>query len=374
MRIVQVLPELNAGGVERGAVEFARYLVEAGHESVVISAGGRLVDRLQREGSQHIRLPVHRKRLGSLRQVKPLRQCLLDHAPDVIHVRSRLPAWLVWLAIGRLPRQQRPAIVSTFHGLYSINAYSAIMGRSDAVITISECVRDYILANYPKVPSTKITVIHRGVDVSVFNRSFTPPPGWREGFFKQFPALRDVPLVLMPGRLSRWKGQDGFITLMGILKRRGVSCHGVIIGGPTPGKDDYERELRSRVTAEGLDDRVTFAGHRDDIAEIYTLADVVCNLSEHPEPFGRTVIEALAVGTPVVAFDIGGPAESLKACLPQGLVEPGDLDALADHVEIMLKQPPPFDLPSQFTLPEQARKTLAVYEGLISGDPSVAPT
>jgi len=114
LRIVQVLPELNAGGLERGTVEFARYLVEAGHESVVISDGGRLVDRLQREGSQHIRLPVHRKRLRSLRQVKPLRQCLLDHAPDVIHVRSRLPAWLVWLAIGRLPRQQRPAIVSTF--------------------------------------------------------------------------------------------------------------------------------------------------------------------------------------------------------------------------------------------------------------------
>jgi len=327
-----------------------------------------MVEQLQSEGSRHVQMPVHRKRLGSLRQVGPLRRLLLGLDADIVHLRSRLPAWLAWLAIGRLPRSQRPAIVTTFHGLYSVSAYSAVMGRGDAVIAISSCVRDYILANYPRVPAEKIEVVHRGVDEAIFNRQFVPNPSWRSAFFEQFPELRDKPLVLMPGRLSRWKGQDGFITLISMLRERGVDCHGVIVGGPTPGKEPYEAELKARVQAEGLQSRITFLGHRTDIAEIYSLGAVVCNLSEHPEPFGRTVIEALALGTPVVAFDVGGPAESLKACFPQGLAAPGDLVGLGDRVESILRQPPAFDFPRQFTLSEQARKTVAVYQRLLGVD------
>ena len=138
MRIIQILPELNAGGVERGTVEFARHLVQTGHESIVISAGGRMAGRLTDEGSRHIQMPVHRKRPGSLRYVRPLRHLLMQLDADIVHLRSRVPAWLTWLAIGRMPRSKRPAIVTTFHGLYSVTAYSAIMGRGDAVIAISE--------------------------------------------------------------------------------------------------------------------------------------------------------------------------------------------------------------------------------------------
>ena len=374
MRIVQILPELNAGGVERGTVEFARHLVLTGHESIVISAGGRMTGRLTDEGSRHIQMPVHRKRLGSLRQVRPLRRLLLELDADIVHLRSRVPAWLAWLAIGRMPRAQRPAIVTTFHGLYSVNAYSAIMGRGDAVIAISEYVRDYILENYPKVPAGRISVIHRGVDESVFNRDFRPSEAWKTAFYTEFPQLRDTPLVLMPGRLSRWKGQEAFLDLMTILKQRGIACHGVVVGGPTPGKEAYERELHARVKAEALEDRVSFVGHRSDILEIYSQGAVVCNLSQHPEPFGRTVIEALALGIPAVAFDIGGPAESLRACLPQGLAPPGDLHALADRVEGMLTDPPAFSLPPQFTLAEQAGKTLAVYRQLLHEGVTASPT
>lgn len=368
MRVVQILPELNAGGVERGTVEFSRYLVDAGHEAVVISAGGRLVEQLERHGSQHILMPVHRKRLGSLRQVRPLRQKLLGLEADIVHVRSRLPAWLTWLAIGRRPRSRRPAIVSTFHGLYSTRWYSAVMGRADAVIAISDCVREYILSNYPKVPEDHIEVIHRGVDTSVFNRDFEVPSGWAKRFFEQYPRLRDKPLILMPGRLSRWKGHEAFLSLIGRLKQRHVDCHGVIVGGPTPGKEAYEQELKTRVATEGLGEWISFTGHRGDMAEIYRLSAVVCNLSEDPEPFGRTVIEALALGVPVVAYDVGGPAESLRACLPSGLVSSGDLDSLASRVVEFIEHPPEFELPVQFTLNEQARKTLAVYERLLKAD------
>jgi glycosyltransferase involved in cell wall biosynthesis len=310
---------------------------------------------------------VHRKHPASLRQVRPLRRCLLELAPDIVHVRSRLPAWLVFLALGRRPRVQRPAIVSTFHGLYSVNRYSAVMGRADAVIAISACVRDYILANYPAIPGERIEVIHRGVDVEAFPRGFRPDPAWSRAFLDAHPRLGDVPLVLMPGRLSRWKGQEAFIALVAQLRARGVACHGVIVGGPTPGKEGYARELGAQVAERGLQDAITFLGHRDDMAELYAVAAVVCNLSQHPEPFGRTVIEALAIGTPVAAFAVGGPAESLRDCLPDGLAPPGDLDGLADRVARLITDPPAFELPREFTLAEQAARTLDLYRRVLAG-------
>lgn len=364
---MQVLPELNSGGVERGTVEFARFLVAAGHESLVISAGGRMVQQLQEQGSEHHCFPVHRKRLSSLLQVRKLRRLLAQLQPDVIHVRSRVPAWLVWLALGRRPRSQRPAIVSTFHGLYSVNGYSAIMGKADAVIAISRCVREYIFANYPKVARDKVSVVHRGVDTTTFNEAVTPSEQWLQQFDEQYPAVRSGPIVLMPGRLSRWKGQLEFIEMMAQLRQLGIEATGLIVGSITPGKDAYQDELLARVASLGLQQQVKFLGHRTDMAQLYQISTLVCNLSQRPEPFGRTVIEALAVGTPVVAYDIGGPAESLAVGMPQGLVEPGNRQALVDTVAEFIAQPPRPVLSEDFTLQTQASKTLAIYQALVTG-------
>ncbi|WP_317929972.1 glycosyltransferase family 4 protein [Halioxenophilus sp. WMMB6] len=367
MRIVQVLPELNAGGVERGTVEFARFLVEQGHESIVISAGGRQVALLEQEGSRHIAFPVHKKSLWSFTKVRSLRRLLDSIDADIVHVRSRMPAWLVWLAIGRRPRARRPGLVSTFHGLYSVNGYSAIMGCGDRVIAISECVRDYIVGNYPKVSPAKITLVHRGVDRRLFPADFQVNAEWREAFFSQYPELANKPLLLMPGRLSRWKGQTEFIDLMASLKADGIDCHGLIVGGPSPGKEEYEQELKQRVAAEGLSEMITFLGHRNDIANLYGISRLVLNLSQHPEPFGRTVIEALAVGTPVVAFNSGGPAESLAACFPEGLVADGDMSTLKAKVTELLASTPAVQLSEEFTLATQAGKTVQVYQQVLAG-------
>lgn len=366
LRVLQVLPELNSGGVERGVVEFARFLVEQGHDSAVISAGGRLVDTLQAEGSEHYLFPVHKKSLLSLAKVRPLRRLIKQINPDIIHVRSRMPAWLVWLSVARQPATERPGLVSTFHGLYSVNAYSAIMGCGDRVIAISNCVRDYIVNNYPKIDPATITVIHRGVDRQTFPENQPLDEVWRTDFFQEHPHLHGKPIILMPGRLSRWKGQIQFIELMAELKKRGHPAQGLIVGGPTPGKEDYEIELKTLAKAQGVDDRIRFLGHRSDMANLYKVSDVVCNLSQKPEPFGRTVIEALALGTPVVAYNEGGPAESLAACLPQGLVAVGDVQLLADKVIAILEQKPSVHLPDEFTLDQQARTTLAVYESVLA--------
>lgn len=362
LKVLQVLPELNSGGVERGTVDFARYLVGQNIESVVMSAGGRLVEKLESEGSRHISFPVHRKSLLSFLKVRALRQVLVELKPDVIHVRSRMPAWLIYLALKRWPLAIRPVLVSTFHGLYSINFYSAIMGCGDRVIAISNCVRDYITTNYPKIEAEKITVIHRGVDVQQFSNTYHIEPQWKEGFDQENPNASEKALIVMPGRLSPWKGQRVFIDLMECLLAKGLAVHGLIVGEATPGNENYARDLKLEVDSRGLSRDISFLGHRHDMENYYKIAAVVLNLSQHPEPFGRTVIEALAMSTPVVAFNSGGPAESLRDCLPEGLVAEGDLTGLVEQVASFIHNRPNIQLPKQFTLHYQAEQTLRVYQ------------
>lgn len=364
MKVLQVLPRLDSGGVERGTLDFAKALVAAGHESLVMSAGGRLQLPLVEQGSTHVAFPVHAKSPLSLLRVPGLRKRLQELAPDVIHLRSRVPAWMVWLALRHLPSAQRPLLVTTFHGLYSVSRYSAIMGCGDRVIAISDCVRDYITDNYPGVDRGRIRVIPRGVDTREFSiQARQQRDQWQRDFEHDHPQTRGKPLLLMPGRLSPWKGQHEFIDLLADLKREGVGCHGVIAGEPTPGKGQYLRELRQRTSALGLQDQLTFLGHRNDMDRLYAHCAVTLSLSRKAEPFGRTVIEALATGVPVVAWNNGGPAESLRCAFPAGLVPPGDRAALTARVRGLLAAPPVSPcLPAQFTLAAQAESTLALYQ------------
>ena len=361
LTVVQVLPELNSGGVERGTVDFARFLVATGYRSLVMSAGGRMEAELRAEGSEHIRFPVHRKSVFSLFKVPALRRELQRLNPDLIHVRSRMPAWLVWRALRRWPGTERPVLISTFHGLYSVNFYSAIMGCGDRVIAISQCVQDYISRNYPKIDPNKVRLIHRGVDTRQFHPNIDVSPKWWESLISDIPHIVDKQILLMPGRLSAWKGQRTFISLIDHLLAQGKEVHGLIVGDPTPGKAAYRAELVAEVERRGLSKSITFLGHRSDIAQLYKVSALVFNLSEKPEPFGRTVIEALAVGTPVIAFDSGGPAESLAVCCADGLVPPGDIVTLVARAASLLANPPPVKISREFTADFQAQATLDVY-------------
>ena len=145
MKVLQILPAMNAGGVERGTLEVAAHLVKYGHEALVVSSGGRMVSALEALGARHFTLPVHRKNPLSLRQVRPLRQLLEKQRPDIVHIRSRVPGWLAWLAWRGMDPATRPRLVSTVHGFYSVNRYSAIMTKGERVIAVSDSIRDYIL-------------------------------------------------------------------------------------------------------------------------------------------------------------------------------------------------------------------------------------
>jgi glycosyltransferase involved in cell wall biosynthesis len=365
LTVVQLLPALESGGVERGTLEIAEALVVRGHRSIVISAGGRLVDTLERAGSEHLAWPVGRKSPRTLWLVHRLRRFLWKERVDILHARSRVPAWLGWLAWKSLPPAVRPRFVTTVHGANSVNAYSAIMTRGEAVIAVSETIRDYVRDNYPNTPMEKVRVIHRGRDPREFPHGHQPSAEWLARWQEQFPELHGKLLITLPGRIARLKGHHDFITLVERLRDRGFDAHGLIVGGAEPGKEAYLTEVQSFVSQRGLSRHITFTGHRGDLKEIYAISRVVCSLTTQPESFGRTTLEALSIGTPAVGYSHGGVGEILSRVYPTGRVEPFNIPALIDRVAAILMRPkslvPPF---ADFLLHDMQRQEMELYEEL----------
>jgi glycosyltransferase involved in cell wall biosynthesis len=364
MTVLQILPALQAGGVERGTIEVAAELVRQGHRAIVVSGGGAMVQELQRVGAEHIRLPVGRKSLLSLRHVGRLRRLFRREGVDIVHARSRLPAWLAYLAWRGMNKQTRPRFVTTVHGFYSVKRYSAIMTRGEKVIAVSDSIRRYIVDNYPKAEPGNIVVIPRGVDPKFFPPGYRPPSGWQSAWYAQFPSLLEKRIITLPGRLTRLKGHHAFIDLVARLQQEFPDIHGLIVGGEDPKRMAYARELRQKVNSLGLDETITFTGQRSDIREVYGVSNLVLSLSSQPESFGRTVLEALALGIPVAGYDHGGVGEILAALFPQGRVKPGDADALYDTVKQLLSSGPHEVAGNPFTLQAMLDATLAVYHSL----------
>ena len=364
MKVIQILPELESGGVERGTLELAGHLVRNGHESIVISGGGRMTDELERGGSRHITLPVGKKRLSSLLLVRPLRQLLAREQPDILHLRSRVPAWLAWLAWRGMPAATRPRLVTTIHGMHSVNRWSAIMTAGERVICVSDSVRRYAVENYPDVDPSVLRVIHRGIDPASHPHGSRPDDSWYESFAAAFPASTGRMWITLPGRITRLKGHEDFLRILDGM--RDLPVHGIIAGGAHPRKTAYLEELRRRVTGLGLDSRVTITGTRSDLREILAASRVVLSLTRQPESFGRTTLEALSLGVPVVGYDHGGVAEQLELLLPGGLVPPGDTSAAAAVIRQFLDHPPEIPTGHPFTLDRMLHDTVGVYEELLA--------
>ncbi len=361
LTVVQVLPALDAGGVERGTLEVGKYLVEHGHRSLVISAGGRLVQQLEREGSEHVQWDIGRKSLWTLRLIPRLRRLLRENRVNILHVRSRLPAWVCYLAWKGMDPKTRPHLVTTVHGPYSVNAYSAVMTRGERVIVISGMIRDYVLKNYPTVDPGKLRLIYRGVDPAAFPYGYQPPEDWLERWYAEFPQTRGKRLITLPARITRWKGQADFVELIARLKSGHPDLHGLIVGEPHPRRRHFLEELKAQVHALGLADTITFTGHRSDLKEVMAISAIVLSLSREPEAFGRTTVEALSLGRPVVGYNHGGVGEQLAAILPAGAVPPGNVDAIVQRINEWLMQPPQIPETQPFTLERMLESTLNVY-------------
>jgi glycosyltransferase involved in cell wall biosynthesis len=368
LTVLQILPALDGGGVELATLEVSAELARQGHRSLVISAGGQLVERLEREGGEHITWPIGRKSPLALRWIGPLRRLLRDEHVDVIHVRSRIPAWVTWLAWRRLPKASRPRLVTTVHGLYSVSRYSSVMTKGEAVIAVSETVREYIQCNYPDTNPSRVHVICEGTSASDFPYGYHPDTKWRRAFDEQFPLTRNRKLITLPGRLTRLKGHHDFLRLIAALRHEGQLVHGLIVGGVHPRKTKYADDLHQRVRSMGLSSDITFTGNRDDMRDIYAISDVVLSLSNKPESFGRTVIEALSLGVPVIGYDHGGVGEVLGNTFPTGAVPKGDVEALRASVTSLLKDASSANVPrlDRYALADTLDQTVNLYRSLVA--------
>ena len=368
MKVVQVLPALEGGGVEQGTLEVAQALVAAGHESLVVSRGGRLVGQLERAGSRHVAWDIGRKHPSTLLAARRFRRWLASERPAILHVRSRLPAWVSWLAWRGMPEGERPRFVTTVHGLYSVSRYSGVMTRGERVIVVSDTARQYVEDNYPGVDLARVERIFRGVDRARFRRGFRPGEDWLAKWRSDFPACDGKALVVLPGRLTRLKGHHDFIDVIERLRQKHPNVTGLVVGGIDPRHRSYARELRER--GKGI----VFTGHRNDLREIMAISAAVLSLSQKPESFGRTVLEALSLGIPVVGYQHGGVGEILGHVFPGGRVAVGDTDAVADQLDNILGNP---DSASRairdhdFDVAKMCRETLALY-GELCGQPSTA--
>jgi len=332
--VLQVLPALgSSGGVERGTVEIAEAIVEAGGRAIVASAGGGRVHELARVRAEHVLLPLDSKNpVVMYNNITRLMRLIRAENVDLVHARSRAPAWSAFFAAKRTGRP----FVTTFHGTYNAGnflkrRYNAIMTRGARVIAISAFIAGHIRRIYG-VPANLIRIVPRGVDLYRFDpaqvsaeRVISLANDWR---------LDDgMPVIMLPGRLTRWKGQNVFIEAVAKLGRRDIRC---LIVGSDQGRTEYRGELEALVERHDLGEVVRIVDHCDDMPAAYMLADVVVSASTDPEAFGRVIVEAQALGRPVIATDHGGATETVIEGKTGWLVPPGDSPALTEAMEKVL--------------------------------------
>ena len=365
LTLVQLLPALESGGVERSTLEIADALVRAGHRAIVVSAGGRMLPQLEALGAEHITLDIGRKSLFTFRHVPALRKLFRDVDADIVHARSRLPAWLGRFAL-RGMGEKRPHFVTTAHGLNSPSRYSAIMARGERVICVSKTVRDYLLGRYPATDASRLVVIPRGIDPAASPR--TPPNdrAARARIAGTHPQLGgDGPLLLLPGRGTRLKGHADAIALLAQLRAAGMDARLWMPGVVQAGREDYLAELEEMTGEADVEDAVAMTEPTSDMAVAYAASDLVLQLSRKPEAFGRTVIEALSVGRPVLGWDHGGVGELLRELQPEGAVMPFDATALRQRAQALLANPPAPPATMPYTLHAMQEATLAQYHALV---------
>jgi len=370
--ILQVLPSLIGGGAERGAIDVAAAIQRAGGTALIASEGGPMVRELERAGAKHIRLPLAPKNpLAIWRNTRRLIRLIQEHRVDIIHARSRGPAW------SALKAAQRTGIpfVTTFHAAYGGGSgaklkYNSVMAKGDRVIAISQFIAQHVQETYGVDPSV-LRIIPRGIDLT----KFSPDRVSIERKVKlaaEWNLPDDLPIVLMPARLSRIKGHSVLIDALAKLQSKALRC---ILAGDDGRKSAYRKELVRLIHARGLDSVVRIMPQTNDMAAAYSMAAVVVAPSIVPEGFGRVPVEAQAMGRPVIASDLGGFRETVVDGVTGLLVPPGDADKLAAALEAALALDAA-DLESlsvealanvgaTFTRERMCADTLAVYRELV---------
>jgi len=331
--VLQVLPALDSGGVERGTLEIAAAIQAAGGRALVASAGGRMAGGLARTGAKHFTLPLAARDPWHIwRNAAALEELIVREQVDIVHARSRAPAWSAWLAA----RRTGVAFVTTYHGAYNEGVpgkrwYNAVMARGRLVIAISGFIAELIQARHG-VPPARIRMIPRGVDPAIFDPARVN--GDRVPRLARAWRVEDgQTIILLPGRLTRWKGQAVLIHALARLRNNDAV---VVLAGSDQGRRGYAEELAALARRLRVEHRVRIVGNVDDMPAALKLADIVVNASTDPEAFGRVVIEAQAMACPIIATDHGGAVETVIHGVTGWRVRPNDPAELADMLDSVL--------------------------------------
>lgn len=378
-RVLQILPALETGGVARGAVDIATSLARAGGVSIVASAGGPLVYDLEKVGIRHITLPLDSKNpLVMHRNAGELTALIYDNKIDIVHARSRAPAWSALFAARRTGAQ----FVTTYHGTYNGGSglkklYNSVMTRGGRVIAISHFIARHVQETYRLEPDRLVT-IPRGINTEHFD----PANVSAERVIQLVNAWRlpdGVPVVMLPGRLTRWKGQAVLIKALDHLETRDLCC---VLVGSDQGRTRYRSELEQLTSSLGLGGVVRIVDHCRDMPAAYMLADVVVSASTDPEAFGRVTAEAQAMGRPVVATEHGASRETIVPDHTGWLVPANNPDALARALHVALSidaatrqafaQRARSHVTENLTVELMCERTLALYDSLVGKASSMA--
>ena len=373
--VMQVLPELVTGGVERGTIDVAHAIVEGGGRSIVVSAGGLMTHELQRLGVEHFELPMASKNPFVMRQnIQCLVVLAMQEQVDIIHARSRAPAWSAYYAA----RRTKKHFITTFHGTYNHGnwlkrRYNSVMTKGERVIAISDFIAGHIRKIYG-VPSSNIRVIPRGIDLDKFDATKISQER-RIKLANEWRLPDDMSIIMLPGRLTRWKGQTIFIEAIKKLGRPDVKC---LMVGSDQGREDYRQKLEKEIERYGMQNIIHIVDHCDDMPAALMLTDVVVSASTVPEAFGRVVVEGQALGRPVIGTNHGGSKETIIKGKTGWLAEPNDPDSLATAIgkildlseaqRVKISESAITHIHENYSKEIMCARTLDVYNELIAGD------
>jgi glycosyltransferase involved in cell wall biosynthesis len=344
--IMQILPELNSGGVERGVVDISKAVSEAGFESIVVSSGGQMVSQFFNSKVNHIKLPLASKNPFTIyKNSKKIAKIIIQHKVDLVHIRSRAPAWSAYFAC----KKTGCKIISTVHGSYSTNLinkqlskwkirYNSVMVKPKFIIAVSNFIKDYIYQNYSASENLKIKeikIIHRGVDTNYFCNS-------NVGQYRIMQTMEkwDVPedkhIIMLPGRVTSWKGHEFLINSLTKVKNQNFFC---VIVGSLDNHQKFFKKLEQQIINNNLEGKIRIVGEYKDMPAAYLVSDVIISASIRPEAFGRVAIEAGAMGRIVVATNIGGSLETVIEDKTGFLVEVNNISKMAEAIDKVLSMP-----------------------------------
>ena len=343
IKVLQVIPKLGYGGAETGCYDLAHFLPEQGCKSFIVTSGGVLLKFIKKEKVKVFRLPVQSKNpILILFNAIIISLIILIYNINIIHARSRAPAWSCLIATKITSRK----FVTTFHGTYNFSNrfkkfYNSVMVRSHLIIAGSNFIFSHINENYGDFflnRKRKLLVIFRGINANYFNPQKISLSKI-EKFSKKNSIDRDKFIILLPGRLSFWKGQKIFIEALKLLSEQNNNqpFEGIIIGGDQ-GKSVYKKQLIALVERYRLKKIIKFIDHCDEMPVAYKIANLVCSCSSEPEAFGRVSVEAQSMGIPIVASDIGGSAETIVKDKTGFLFKSGDSNALTNAIIMVMQK------------------------------------